>query len=463
MKVNSTFFYSLFALNVLQATMSTNVFANTEKDDRWFEIEVILFQQLDDKNKLKEQFPEGITTSILPKYRESFDLLGHYIQPDLTKIKQFLPSCNTERNKEEQPFFLQSLKTTTTSLEKELQQIETITMYNQADFNKAQNALELDLQEDFSHPLFSNDTLCVISQQNLENLFDKEQLANININSIDVSALPSRLDASGTHDEDNPYLIADESLLLKDISQRLRWSKEFKPLLHFGWRQVGITKAKAIPLKLFAGEHLTDHYRKALTENQAEGKKAISLDENLFAQLTKVKNADKIANSTNQLKIHIKHNQQKLNQLFNSFETLQQTPLNKNVINDTVNQINKQRFETIILTDETQLTLNNQKLNNENRPKAPLQPWLLDGFIKVHLDHYLYITADLNIFNQDNVKTILDNEKSNEVKLINFSQNRRVITGEIHYFDHPYIGMIVQIRRFDPTKPEGEQITQSIK
>ncbi len=48
------------------------------------------------------------------------------------------------------------------------------------------------------------------------------------------------------------------------------------------------------------------------------------------------------------------------------------------------------------------------------------------------------------------------------VKLINFSQNKRAITGEIHYFDHPYIGMIVQVRRFDPSKPKEEAVTQVI-
>ena len=89
-----------------------------------------------------------------------------------------------------------------------------------------------------------------------------------------------------------------------------------------------------------------------------------------------------------------------------------------------------------------------------------MQPWFLNGFLKVHLDHYLYITADFNILNQKNNEDSIDQV---DKKLINFSQNRRVITGEIHYFDHPHIGMIIQTRRFDPNKPEGEQVSQSIK
>mgnify|MGYP000673678348 FL=1 len=47
--------------------------------------------------------------------------------------------------------------------------------------------------------------------------------------------------------------------------------------------------------------------------------------------------------------------------------------------------------------------------------------------------------------------------------MASFKQDRRVISGEIHYFDHPDIGMIVQIRRFDPSKPADEAVTQAKK
>jgi hypothetical protein len=52
-------------------------------------------------------------------------------------------------------------------------------------------------------------------------------------------------------------------------------------------------------------------------------------------------------------------------------------------------------------------------------------------------------------------------EISEKNEVITFKQSRKVITGEIHYFDHPYIGMIVQIRRFDPTKPADQAVTQA--
>ncbi len=74
-------------------------------------------------------------------------------------------------------------------------------------------------------------------------------------------------------------------------------------------------------------------------------------------------------------------------------------------------------------------------------PSTHYEPqWQLDGFLKVHLNHYLYITSNLVTRALGDTDTSVSGE---------FSQFRRVISGEIHYFDHPQIGMLVQIRRFN--------------
>ncbi len=43
---------------------------------------------------------------------------------------------------------------------------------------------------------------------------------------------------------------------------------------------------------------------------------------------------------------------------------------------------------------------------------APIQPWELDGFFKVNLDHYLYITTDLNLLVQENNPVVASFEAS---------------------------------------------------
>lgn len=492
MKFNSAIFSSVLIISLSQIAMSTNAWAvKQEKPERWFEIEVILFKQLGNKSAFKEQFPEGINASNLPNYRQSFDLLGSYVQPDLTGIKQFIPVCG---EKTERSLFLGAQPSIIASISdkkfgekfNQLQQLEQVATFSMPDFAEAPFShsekiiAKLNLQkETLTKPTFSTQKLCIIAQSEVESLFNEEELINFNTNSVSVDAIPSKLNAIGAHTSNNPYLIADESLLLKEISQRLRWSKEFEPLLHFGWRQVGITKKQAIPLRLIAGENIKHKYQQALTDYQIEIDEAKSIEQNLLEQLAIAQNTAQFSNQTQSLenetdKLNIKteQKQQALNQLFSRINYTSNNPIDNDTLNNIINNIKEQSLESITSSDfmtsnAAEINIDDQPLGNDpldtnTPPKKALQSWFLDGFFKVHLDHYLYITADFNVFNQNQVKTFIDDEK-NDAKLINFSQNRRVITGEIHYFDHPYIGMVVQIRRFDPTKPVGEQVSQSIK
>lgn len=519
MKFNSAFISSLLIFSISQIAICADAWAEKqEKPERWFEIEVILFKQLSNKALLKEQFFDHVTSSNLPNYQQSFDILTPYLQPSLTRIKQFVPLCG---EKNEQHRYLESLQQVNSPFPEQMQLIEQVAMFNMPDFSEALYASEedeyvekaiqedvyedidddktasfevtqvlisnnneiieeatfeepeviedtssiFDLQkEELAKPIFSTQNICVISQNEFENLFNEEQLTGFDIDSFGVDLLPTKLNAAGSHNGDSPYLIADQSLLLKDINQRLRWSKEFKPLLHFGWRQVGITKKKSIPLKLFAGEHLAYEYQQALSDYQREVEEEKAIEQNLLEQLTQAQNFTQIAEQNiatldDKKSVLAQQNQQALNELFAHIEHLNNGPLDKNTINATLNNIDTQSLEDILSTTNT----NNQELAINPPPNEPLQSWFLDGFFKVHLDRFLYITADFNVLNQNQVKTPNQGDENKDVKLINFSQNKRVISGEIHYFDHPYIGMIVQIRRFDPTKPADEAVTQAIK
>jgi len=107
--------------------------------------------------------------------------------------------------------------------------------------------------------------------------------------------------------------------------------------------------------------------------------------------------------------------------------------------------------------------------------------WELDGLLRVHLQHYLYINADFllrqpgvysppqtdaiaadsgNITEpsaSDGAGSVLvrlapaTNQGAAQPFLMQypFHQQRRLRSGEIHYFDHPMFGMIIQIRRIE--------------
>jgi len=85
------------------------------------------------------------------------------------------------------------------------------------------------------------------------------------------------------------------------------------------------------------------------------------------------------------------------------------------------------------------ISLVQQKPQLFDTSAEPLSYWELDGLFKIHLRHYLYITANFDV-----------NQKlsNGDIESARFSQFKRVISGEIHYFDHPRMGMIVQIRKY---------------
>ena len=94
--------------------------------------------------------------------------------------------------------------------------------------------------------------------------------------------------------------------------------------------------------------------------------------------------------------------------------------------------------------------------------------WELDGNINIYLSHYLFIETNLAlrkpIQKQTNTNdyyqysTDGNDEKvmSPFLQSIPMVQNRRVRSGEVHYFDHPNMGIIMQIRKMEQpttTKP----------
>jgi len=444
----------LIMISFIISTLSLSLSAQAAKIERWFEVEVILFKQLEDKSKLKEQFSNEADATNLPKYKKTFDLLSPYLQSDLTTIKQAFSRCN---NTDDKTNFLLSQ-----------QQVNTKKLFYKGVTEKAEYL-------DLNNPRLSKDKLCLSSQADFERISNKQQLAHSSLDGFIVKTLAKRLNTSGSHIKSQPYLIADKDLLLKDINTRLRWSKQFKPLLHFGWRQAGVTRTKAIPMKFFAGQHIENDYQQALNNYQIELDNHAKLQKQLHFKQEQANNSN-VTNSTKHT--NTEHNnikQKAIAQLLADIDTFNGSNTDNIIIKETVNQLTEQQLNDLLVSKVVSGGIITQPLEQSLEmilpPVKPLQPWFLDGFFKIHLDHYLYITADFNVLNSLPIYSSTYNSKQKPItpskekktKLINFSQNRRVITGEIHYFDHPYIGMIVQIRRFDPTKPADEAVTQAIK
>lgn len=96
--------------------------------------------------------------------------------------------------------------------------------------------------------------------------------------------------------------------------------------------------------------------------------------------------------------------------------------------------------------------------------QSTTSPSVLEGILRVTLARYLHLEAELSLqnklpeaINSDNPFEILDNEnvRNNLEKqgIIHLKQKRRRIrSNELHYLDHPVLGILIQITQYE--KPE---------
>ncbi|MGB1261465.1 MAG: CsiV family protein [Cognaticolwellia sp.] len=485
--------------------------AAQNNNDRWFEVEVILFSQLGDKNQLKEQFPEQVT---LPKYQKVEDLLSKYLNPDIASLKQLLPNCDTEQASTD--LVTEHAKLPTLFSEKSLAEIAQLAPSsfsatdtkdefsdNTASFNNKNSASTLTPQQDINATVdeadLVSDTLNVLSaaeqaqQQALvlaaeqafttltfqynDNISDKsfckideKYFADVkandpyfNYNGFDIAKVPLRIHAEENLNNNSTHLLGKASLKLGDVIQDLRYSKNFRPMLHMGWRQVARPKKQSVPVRMFAGDNFALDYKKQLTQYQ-------KTQPNVSVELV-----NKFEGEMHQ---QIVGEQVAENHVINS-ETLALEQLKQARIAEIVAQISSVPEDADFLLERLQpddLTLNTAEQATPRTaaaPVPPLQEWLIDGMFNIHLKHYLFITADFSILDKNlselataklaatplqGSEHVDKNTLAPQAKAIRFQQNRRVISGEVHYFDHPYMGMIVQIRPYK--KPKPEQVNQ---
>lgn len=97
----------------------------------------------------------------------------------------------------------------------------------------------------------------------------------------------------------------------------------------------------------------------------------------------------------------------------------------------------------------------------------PELAWQFDGLMHIFLvGNYLHIDGEFNLRETDRIERTANDMEAQAFLALNqasehipylrsyyFSQLRRVISHETHYFDHPKLGVVVQIRRTDLSAP----------
>lgn len=578
--------FCLLASHSSLAVESTNV---SEKElARWFEIEIILFKHLSKKSQHAEQFNSRdlsakksrafdlLTPYLQPNISSLKQLLPNCQQPEIAPLYDisFAPytlwpehvdevSANedniiesenndTEANNDNKEVTSSTANMSVTVLTPEeikqneaVQQQKQVTTELSADPSLSEQDLsqpsyqvqyaDIELAVYDQYPTNKQTGLCAIPAEFFQQNLTVKQLENFKIDGFPVDKLTNRVngieqwsaDENGdiTWASDQAYLISQNSLRLKSIANRIKRSRNYAPVLHLGWRQIGENRRKAKAMQLYAGDNLALDYKQAQTKQDAEqqaieveailkqrqqieellnsqinslvsnqqqvstkattentGEMTMVIDQaessDSLAGMTPAASAPAIAELPIAEQLRLQARQQQLDDIFQQFALLNtvesdQSTTSENTTNklpykeDEVKKIVAQ-LDADINVQERQLSLNSAD-DKQVVITPPLQPWSIDGLFKVHLDHYLYINTELNMVETAKKSSLLTNDKTkaelspNENPVIVFKQDRRVITGEIHYFDHPHIGMVVQIRRFDPTKPADEAVSQSKK
>ena len=81
-----------------------------------------------------------------------------------------------------------------------------------------------------------------------------------------------------------------------------------------------------------------------------------------------------------------------------------------------------------------------------------LSPPILDGFIKLRIAHFLNVNVDLAYYPNDFLPSPpaddADDQRFNhQISHVRLQQTRRIKLNELHYFDHPMFGVILQVSR----------------
>ena len=282
-------------------------------------------------------------------------------------------------------------------------------------------------QQDHFEPLTLSG-LCIFEPQpavwQQQNLFEGYRL---NAKTPAPDKLETVITGNGLHQQ-VPYLADAPALQLTELAKKLQRQSGKNLLLHTAWRQAPVTERRAIASRWYGGTNFSSEYDywgqprpKADTMPALVTDSATPSSDNLALPQAVL--------SGNESEI-VQHIEQLL-QLLQSGNPLPPA-------SDSLSSDEPQNSDNLLATVSA----------------VPEHVWQLDGLFKLHLDHYLFVNTEFNLRQ-------LAGDKLNSIYV---RQSRRVISGEIHYLDHPYLGILLQIRRYEPPAEqiEAEEVTTNL-
>jgi hypothetical protein len=224
------------------------------------------------------------------------------------------------------------------------------------------------------------------------------------------SQVPRELFAQSPYVFDDHGLLKEETKFLSDYALSVFRQRDIQPLLYTAWRQpVVFGENNAAFYRIFAGEKLnTEPAQLVDTDPVADLLEQLQTEGNSQAEL--------ILEKLNAMQ-----------QALENGETIEWAPPM-------------------------------QSEDDENEERGISDVWELDGIFKVYLETvnrvpYLHIDSEFKHY-----RMAVDAQGDARINAFPLKQRRRIISKQIHYFDHPAFGIIIRLERFEvPPAPIDEE------
>lgn len=275
------------------------------------------------------------------------------------------------------------------------------------------------------------------------------------------------------------HLLTSNQQALSSISRQIRSSRELERLFHATWRQpVMFGKNKAFDVRLYGGQNYAQQFdlngdmRKQKQTNalKAKSQKNVATE---FEYNTSIDiNGNEVPQNTSGTS-EVNNTQQ--NGLDNfalaadATNTSMQGASELVAASDIFADLDRRlaapkaiEYEAFKALDTSMIVEQDEDDATDASLRTPI--WEIDGTIKVFLKYinrvpYLHVDGEmfyrqpvpLSYFSsEESHATSADQATPTEYKLVSvpLAEQRRVISTQLHYFDHPLFGFVVQVRRY---------------
>ncbi|WP_427977000.1 peptidoglycan binding protein CsiV [Agarivorans sp.] len=246
-------------------------------------------------------------------------------------------------------------------------------------------------------------------------------------------------------------ILSKSQLELSDEFAKLQQHAGFTPLLHIGWREVVAPRNRAKHYTVQAGKDFSTRFNsdgQLLSASAPQAADAIDLSaENLSLFDLEEAATEQTAPETSALweleggfRVYLQH------YLYIESELILKRPV------EVEQALTAEPVEPLAVVETT----TNETLEQVNVPANVTVAEVVDP--NAEAPAVVVVTPDMQTSEQGAlVKEFHTVEQLHSFK---FDQKRRVRSGEIHYFDHPLMGMLVQIRRSPEAETQAELLEQ---